>query len=229
MTFSNRHLVLLGLLELDDSGLATPKQAPEAIERTGHWHVEHHADLSVWRCLCRRSEPLLVPADFRKRVRLPNDLVQACEVCRAELAAASSRAGKLKAWLERNRHTIDPVSDLDYIEGCEFISLGEEDGKQRIRRFVYQAFFKKELKPDAYVSSKCSNPYCINPYHLCLKSARNQKVTPQIQKAIHHLQELGISAKITQRVIAEKFETRLSISTIQGIRAGSKQLLTTAA
>ena len=229
MTFSNRHLVLLGLLELDDSGLVTPKQAPEAIERKGHWHVEHHADLSVWRCLCRRSEPLLVPVARRSHVRLPNDLVQGCEVCRAELAAASSRAGKLRAWLERHRHTIDPVSDLDYIEGCEFISLGEDDGKQRIRRFVYQAFFKKELKPDAYVSSKCSNPCCINPYHLCLKSARNQKVTPQIQKAIHHLQELGISAKITQRVIAEKFEIKLSLSTIQNIRAESTRSLATAA
>lgn len=229
MTFSTRHLVLLGLLELDPSGLATPEQAPESIERTGHWHVEHYAGVSVWQCLCRRSEPLLVPAARRNHVRLPNDLVQGCEVCRSELAAASSRAGKLRAWLERNRHMIDPVSDLDYIEGCDFISLGEEEGKQRIRRFVYQVFLKKELKPDAYVSSKCSNPCCINPYHLCLKSAPNQKVTHQIQKAIHHMQELGISVKVTQRVILEKFKTKLSISTIQGIRADSRRLLTTAA
>lgn len=228
MAFSNRHLVLLGLLELDDSGLQVPTSGSGAVEQHGHWLVEHHHDVSVWRCLCRRSQPLLVPASRRNNVRLPNDLVQACEVCRNELAAASSRAAKLKAWLERHRHIIDRVSDLDYIEGCSYVALGDEDGKQRIRRFVYETFFKKQLKPSDYVGSKCSNAYCINPYHLCLKSARNQKVTPQIQKFINHLQDLGVSTKTTQQVILQKFKTKLSLSTIQGIRSESKRSLVTA-
>jgi len=53
-------------------------------------------------------------------------------------------------------------------------------------------------------------------------------MTPQIEKLIHHLLELGISAKVTQKVLQEKHGMKLSLSTIQGIRAGSRQLLATA-
>jgi hypothetical protein len=229
MALNLRAVALLGLLDLDDTDSPTPTGAPETIERLGHWHVEHYADVSAWRCLCGRSEPLLVPAAFRKRVRLPHDLVQACEVCRLELASTSSRAGRLHAWLERHRPLIDRVEHLEYPEDRGF-TYSEDDGQcTRTRRFIYEAFFKTKLRSSDYVRSRCSNPFCINPYHLCTTPSPNQKATPQIEKLIHHLQELGISAKITQKVLQEKHGTKLSLSTIQGIRAASKQLLATAA
>jgi hypothetical protein len=228
MAMNLRAVALLGLLDLDDSGCLMPTGAPDSVETVGHWRVEHHVDLSVWRCLCGRTEPLLVPATFRKRIRLPHDLVQACEVCRGELAACSSKASRFHAWLERNRPLIDRSDHLEYPEDKGF-TYSEDDGQStRTRRFVYEAFFKTRLKSSDCVSLACSNPFCINPYHLCVNTARNQKVTPAIKKAIEHLQELGISAKITQKVIAEKFGTKLSLSTIQGVRAGTKRLLVTA-
>jgi len=229
MALNLRAVALLGLLDLDDTDSPTPTGAPETIERLGHWHVEHYAEVSTWRCLCGRSEPLLVPASFRKRVRLPHDLVQACEVCRLELVSTSSRAGRLHAWLERHRPLIDRVEHLEYPEDRGF-TYSEDDGQcTRTRRFIYEAFFKTKLRSSDFVRSKCSNPFCINPYHLCTASSPNQKASPQIEKLIHYLQELGISAKVTQKVLQEKHGMKLSLSTIQGIRAASKQLLATAA
>jgi len=229
MGLNLRAVALLGLLDLDDTACTLPSGAPETIERLGHWHVEHHHDVSCWKCLCGRSEPLLVPSSFRNRVRLPHDLVQACEVCRNELASCSSRASRLHAWLERNRPLIDRTEHLEYPEDRGF-TYSEDDGQStRTRRFIYEAFFKTKLRSSDFVSSRCSNPFCINPYHLCTKPNPNQKASPEIEKFVAHLQQLGISAKITQRVIAEKFGTKLSLSTVQGLRAATKQLISTAA
>jgi len=228
MGLNLRAVALLGLLDLDDFVSATPTGAPETVEQRGHWRIEHYQDLSVWRCLCGRSEPLLVPAEFRKRVRLPHDLVQACEVCRTELASCSSRAARLHAWLERNRPLIDREAHLEYPEDRGYTYSDDDGQSTRTRRFVYEAFFKTKLRSSDFVRSRCSNPFCINPYHLCTTPTPNQKTTLQIEKVILHLQELGISAKTTQQVILQKFETKLSLSTIQGIRAESKQLLVTA-
>jgi len=229
MGMNLRAVALLGLLDLDDAGLKAPTGAPETVDHQGHWRIEHHSDLSVWRCLCGRSEPLLVPSEFRKRVRLPHDLVQGCEVCRSELAFCSSRASRLHAWLERNRPLIDPDAHLEYPEDRGYTYSDDDGQSTRTRRFVYEAFFKTKLRSSDFVRSKCSNPFCINPYHLCITSTPNQKTTPQVERMVLHLQELGISAKVTQRVILQKFEIKLSLSTIQGIRAGSKRLLATAA
>jgi len=228
MAVNLRAVALLGLLDLDDSSCLTPTGAPDSVETVGHWRVEHHADLSVWRCLCGRSEPLLVPVAFRKRVRLPHDLVQACEVCRGELAACSSKASRFHAWLERNRPLIDREAHLEYPEDRGYTYSDDDGQSTRTRRFIYEAFFKTKLRSSDFVRSRCSNPFCINPYHLCITSTPNQKASPQIERTVLHLQELGISAKITQRVILQKFEIKLSLSTIQGIRAGSKRLLATA-
>lgn len=229
MALNLRAVALLGLLDLDDTSVPPPTGAPEAVERKGHWHVEHFSSGSVWSCLCGRSQPLLVPPQFRKRVRLPNDLIQACEVCRQELATASSRASRLQVWLERHRPLIDRTEHLEYPEDKGF-TYSEDDGQcTRTRRFIYESFFKTKLRSSDFVRSRCSNPFCINPYHLCITPTPNQKATPQIEKFILHLQELGISAKITQKVLQEKHGTKLSLSTIQGIRAGSKQLIATAA
>ena len=229
MGLNLRAVALLGLLDLDDSACPNPTGTSKTIERIGHWHIEHHSDVSVWRCLCGRSDPLCIPASFRKRIRLPHDLIQACEVCRSELAACSSRATRLHAWLERYRLLIDRTEHLEYPEDRGF-TYSEDDGQStRTRRFIYEAFFKTKLKSSDFVSSKCSNPFCINPYHLCIKPTPNQKASPAIERFISHLQEIGVSAKITQKVVAEKFGTKLSLSTIQGLRAATKQLLSTAA
>ena len=229
MGLNLRAVALLGLLELDETSIPAPKGAPETVEHRGHWRIEHHAAVSVWRCPCGRSDPLVIPSEFRKRVRLPHDLVQACEVCRSELASCSSRASRLHAWLERNRPLIDPDTHLEYPEDRGYTYSDDDGQSTRTRRFVYEAFFKTKLRSSDFVRSRCSNPFCINPYHLCITSTPNQKTSPQIEKMVLHLQDLGISAKITQRVILQKFEIKLSLSTIQGIRAGSKRLLATAA
>jgi hypothetical protein len=229
MGLNLRAVALLGLLDLDETSIPEPKGAPETVEHRGHWRIEHHAAVSVWRCLCGRSDPLVIPSEFRKRVRLPHDLVQACEVCRSELASCSSRASRLHAWLERNRPLIDPDTHLEYPEDRGYTYSDDDGQSTRTRRFIYEAFFKTKLRSSDFVRSRCSNPFCINPYHLCITSTPNQKTSPQIERMVLHLQDLGISAKITQRVILQKFEIKLSLSTIQGIRAGSKRLLATAA
>lgn len=228
MALNLRAVALLGLLDLDNDERPVPTGLPETVERLGHWQVEHFREASVWRCLCGRSEPLPVPAAFRKRVRLPNDLVQACEVCRHELASCSSKSARLHAWLERHRPLIDRTEHLEYPEDKGYTFSADDGQSARTKRFIYEAFFKTRLGSDDFVRSRCSNPFCINPYHLCTASAPNQKTSPQLETFVRHLQELGISAKITQKVVQEKFETKLSLSTIQGIRAASKQLIATA-
>jgi len=228
MGLNLRAVALLGVLDLEDQRLPAPTGAPETVETQGHWRVEHFSDVSVWRCLCGRSDPLVVPAAFRSRVRLPHDLVRACEVCRNELASCSSRASRLHAWLERNRPLISPDSHLEYPEDRGYTYSDDDGQSTRTRRFIYEAFFKTKLRSSDFVRSSCSNPFCINPYHLCITSTPNQKTSPQVEMMIRHLQELGISAKVTQKVILQKSGIKLALSTIQGIRAKSTRLLATA-
>lgn len=223
MAFNHRALALLGLLDLDTAEQEQPSSDPLETEQHGHWRVEHHLDVSVWRCLCGRSEPLLVPAQYRKRVRLPNDLVKACEVCRHELATADSKTSLLLAFLERHRPLLNEHDHLEYREDRGYLFSFKDGQSARTKRVVFEAFYKKTLGAKDHVSSMCRNPLCINPYHLCVKSAPNLQVTPQMKALVGKLFELGLSAETTRSVLNEKFETQLCLSTIQKIRAGLKQ------
>jgi len=217
MTYNTRAVVLLGLLDLDDSTLNAPTGAPDLVETRGHWRVEHHKDISVWKCLCGRSQPILVPARLRNVVTLPNNLIQACEVCRDEYARATSKSGEFLAWLERNRPIISSDACLEYPDDRGY-TFSHDDGRNtRTRRVVFEAFFKRTLRSDQYVTSVCKNPLCINPYHLCVSSAP-RKTGPTVTAAIIKMAELGLSAKVTQHVLKDKFKTQLCISTISAIR-----------
>ena len=223
MAFNHRALALLGLLDLQPSDGFKPLGAPLEIEHQGHWKVEHHHEISVWKCLCGRSEPLFVPARYRNRVRLPNDLVRACEVCRHELACADSKTSLLLAFLERHRPLLNEYDHLEYREDRGYLFSFKDGQSARTKRVVYEAFYKKTLGARENVSSLCRNPLCINPYHLCVKSAPNLQVTPQMKALVQKLFELGLSAETTRTVLNEKFETQLCLSTIQKIRAGLKR------
>lgn len=217
MTYNTRAVVLLGLLDLDNTGLKEPAGAPDFVETRGHWRVEHHQEVSVWRCLCGRSQPLLVPSGLRGVVTLPNNLIQACEVCRDEYASATSKSGEFLAWLERNRPLITPDSCLEYLEDRGYTFSYDDGRNTRTRRVVYEAFFKTTLSSDQYVTSVCKNPLCINPYHLCVSTAP-RKTGPKVRAAIIKMKELGLSAKVTQNVLRDKFKTQLCLSTISEIR-----------
>lgn len=225
MVLNLRAVSLLGLLYIDTDELTEPVSTPISVETQGHWCVEHHKELSVWRCLCGRSDPILVPATHRGRVRLPNDLVKACEVCRHQLAVAGTgKSALFKAWLERNRSLISPDSCLEYPEDAGWLYSDNDQRTTRTERAAYEMFYKVNLKPDDFVCSVCSNNNCINPHHLRVRSAPRLKVTSKVETAIVKLKIQGFSASATKTVLQEKLGTNLCLSTIYKIR-GEKKLL----
>jgi len=224
MVLNLRAVSLLGLLDIDTDELTEPVSTPISSETQGHWCVEHHEELSVWRCLCGRSDPILVPATHRGRVRLPNDLVKACEVCRHQLdAAGTGKSALFKAWLERNRSLISPDSCLEYPEDAGWLYSENDQRTTRTERAAYEMFYKVNLKPDDFVCSVCSNNNCINPHHLRVRSAPRLKVTSKVETAIVKLKIQGFSASATKTVLQEKLGTNLCLSTIYKIR-GEKKL-----
>jgi len=222
MAFSVRGLVLLGLLELEElQPVVIPSGVPEHVEQRGHWRIEHFPDVAVWRCLCGRSEPLVVPHAQMRRIRLPNDLVKACEVCRDELAECSSKSSRFKAWIERNRLVIDPQAHLYYPDDTGYAKDAHDGTSTRTRRFVYEVFHKTKLRSDDYVSNVCSDVFCINPHHLCLKKTPAAKLSPVALSYTKRLLTKGISTRTIQRLLQEQFSLELSIRSIQLIKSGA--------
>ena len=220
MAFSVRGLVLLGLLELEElQPVVVPSGVPEHVEQRGHWRIGHYPDVAVWRCLCGRSEPLVVPHAQMRRIRLPNDLVKACEVCRDELAECSSKSSRFKAWIERNRLVIDPQAHLYYPGDTGYAKDAYDGTSTRTRRFVYEVFHKTRLRSDDYVSNVCSDAFCINPNHLCLKKTPAAKLSPVALNYTKRLLTKGISTRTIQRLLQEQFSLELSIRSIQLIKS----------
>lgn len=219
MAFNPRALELLGLLDFDDRGLTRPSTAPSSCEQRGHWKVEHFEEVSVWSCLCGRSDSFVVPKSHLRRIRLPNDLIKACEVCRHEYDTASGHSGALIAFLERHRPLINEHHCLEYTENRTYL-FSQDDGKSaRTKRVIYEAFYKKRLSTEQCVTSLCTNPLCINPYHLCVKSSPRQKTTPEVRQAILALRELGVSPETTKGILETKFGIQLCVSTIRRVKA----------
>lgn len=222
--FSARALTLLGLLELSEEvPLVPPEGAPIAVEQRDHWRIEHFPRLAVWRCLCGRSDPLVIPKSDMHKVRLPNDLVKACEICRQEVEWARGKTGHLQAWLERHRQTIDPDRHL-YLPGdMGYCRDREAQRSIKTRRFVYETFWKKNLLSDDCVRSKCNDADCINPYHLCLTDKPAKKLSKTAETYILRLAAQGISAKTTRLLLRERLSLELSLRSIQLIRADAER------
>lgn len=225
MAFSERAVVLLGILELSDhTNLKTPTTQPIFIEQKDHWLVEHHEELAVWRCQCGRSDPLFVPQTDMKKVRLPNDLIKACEVCRKEFEFARGKTGHLQAWLERNRFTINKDEHLYLPSDLGYCRDRDNDRSMKTKRFVYEVFWKKKLGSKHFVRSMCSDDSCINPYHLCLATSPAAKVTKPVRFYIQKLASQGVSAKTTQLLLRDQLSLELSLRSIQLIRSDVEKL-----
>lgn len=222
--FSARALSLLGILELSEEVPTDPPLGvPTAVEQREHWRIEHFPKVAVWRCLCGRSDPLIVPRQDLGKVRLPNDLVKACEICRQEVEWARGKTGHLQAWLERHRQTIDPDRHL-YLPGdMGYCRDREAQRSMKTRRFVYEAFWKKNLLSDDCVRSSCNDANCINPYHLCLTNKPAKKVSIAAETYIRRLAAQGISAKTTRLLLRERLSLELSLRSIQLIRADAEK------
>lgn len=217
METSVRALALLGLLEFPETPQEPPQAIPTAVERRGHWQVEHHANVAVWRCLCSRSQPLVVPQEHMPRVRFLNGLFEGCEVCRAELSVATSKAGLLRAWLERNRPLIDDSQHFELPD--TYVWTDKEEAKSiRVLRFVYEAFWEKRLSSSDCVSRTCSHAFCINPFHLCVTPNFSSKVTDKTKSYILRLTQEGIRAQTIKTLLREQHSLDLSLSTIHSVR-----------
>lgn len=217
MDTSVRALALLGLLDFPKTTQNAPNAVPTAVERRGHWQVEHHADVAVWRCLCGRSQPLVVPQELMPRVCFLGGLFQGCEVCRDDLKLATSKAGLLRAWLERNRPLIGKEQHFELPD--TYVWTDREEAKSiRVLRFVYEAFWEKRLSSSDCVSRTCSHAFCINPHHLCVTSNFSAKVTDQAKSYILRLTEEGIRAQTIKTLLREQHSLDLSLSTIHSVR-----------
>ena len=224
MAFSQRALLLLGLLELSDEHLLTsPSGKPSQTEHQGHWQVQHYDHVAVWTCLCGRSDRLQIPQQDMKKVRLPNDLIRACEVCRHEFEFARGKTAHLLAWLERHRFVLDKKKHLYLPADLGYCRDRDNERSMRTKRFVYEIFWKKKLQATNYIRSNCSDPLCINPYHLCVAQSPGEKITKPVRFYIQKLAGQGISAKTTQRLLHDQLSLELSLRSIQLIRLDAEK------
>jgi len=224
MAFSERAVVLLGILELsNDTILKTPTKQPLKIEQNNHWLVEHHEEVAVWRCMCGRSDSIVIPKKDLKKIRLPNDLIKACEICRKEFEFARGKTGHLQAWLERYRFIIDKNQHLYLPSDLGYCRDRDNDRSIKTKRFVYEVYWKKKLKSNQFVRSMCSDESCINPHHLCLTDTPAAKITKPIRFYIQKLMTQGVSAKTTQLLLRDQLSLELSLRSIQLIRSDAEK------
>jgi len=207
---------LLGLL--DPEAVPEPSGSPLLVEQHGHWRVAHYGRAVKWTCKCGRSEPVWLTARSHSLVRLPDDGIHACEVCRSETFAARTKTQRFAAWLEQNRACISPEECLEFPETLAAPKVSERERFCRTRRFVFEQFWRKPLHSGDYVRLKCSNERCINPYHLCLTSSPKTKLTPEDQNFLHTLLQAQISTSTIQELLREKRSVELSTRSIQRIR-----------
>ena len=227
MAFDVRAVALLGLLDLDPSiaNSEPPTGIPESVEQLDHWQVEHFQEVAVWRCRCTRSNPIVVPQSLMQRVRLPNDLLRACEVCRDEYEAARGKSGLLRAWLERNRTSFDRHACLLLPDDLGFCRDTERQASVSTRRFIYERFHKTQLRSCDFVRTSCNDADCINPHHLCLTSAPAQKISKQTRFVILQLDKAGVSRPTIRRLLREKYSVELSERSIRRVLTEKEQQL----
>ncbi len=210
-----RLAALLGLLQ--PSAPLRPSGQPTHRTSQGHWDVLHYGDAVVWSCRCGRSEPITISARDSSNVLLPFDGVHACEICRSELQAASCKSERLLAWLNMHRATLDPKACLEFPEDGGLYKGPNDDRYQRTRRFIYTQFWRKEVKTEHCVRSKCCNPKCINPYHLCL-TTKDTTLPSEARQAVEALIKQKISSVTIKQLLHEKLDIELSERSIQRIR-----------
>ena len=186
-----------------------PSGAPHHTEVVGNWKVEHFDEAVSWTCLCRRSEPFLMRPKDVFNVTLPLG-VAACEVCRAELTSANSRWKRIDAWLERSRFTLEEGRCLERDDMPK--------PNPRLLRRVYERFWKKSVGPTDCVKSVCSNPNCINPYHLCLVKTPASRLTKESEEFLRQILLAGATTDTALQLLREKHYTELSKRSIQRIR-----------
>lgn len=190
-----------------------PEDTPLTTEQIGHWDVSSFSDAVLWTCRCGRSASFLMRTQDLPRVELPQDLA-ACEVCRKEFQAARTRWQRLDAWLDRSRNTL---SDKECALRDDFTK-----SNPRLRRRVYEHFWKKTVPSGYCVRPKCSNKLCINPYHLCLVKNPASKLTPAGKDFLLQLLALNTPTDTVRQMLQEKHSTELSARSIQRIRRDLK-------
>ena len=210
-----RLAALLGLLQPSEP--LRPSGQPTHRTSRGHWDVLHYGDVVVWSCRCGRSEPITISARDSSNVLLPFDGIHACEICRAELQAASCKSERLLAWLNMHRATLDPKACLEFPEDGGLYKGPNDDRYQRTRRFIYTQFWRKEVKTEHCVRSKCCNSKCINPYHLCL-TTKDTTLPSEARQAVEALIKQKISSGTIKQLLHEKLSIELSERSIQRIR-----------
>ena len=186
-----------------------PSGVPNDTEVGGNWKVEHYDEAVRWTCLCRRSEPFLMRPKDVPKVKLPLG-VAACEVCRAELSSANSRWKRIDAWLERCRFTLEEGRCLERDDTPK--------PNPRLLRRVYERFWKKSVGSADCVKSVCSNPNCINPYHLCLVKTPASRLTKESEEFLKQILLAGATTDTALQLLREKHSSELSRRSIQRIR-----------
>jgi len=210
-----RLAALLGLLQPSEP--SRPSGQPKHRTSQGHWDVMHYGDVVVWSCRCGRSEPITISARDSSNVVLPFDGIHACEICRSELQAASYKSERLLAWLNMHRATLDPKACLEFPEDGGFYKGAADDRYHRTRRFIFTQFWRKDVKPEHCVRSKCCNSKCINPYHLCL-TTKDTTLPSEARQAVEALIKQKISSGTIKQLLHEKLSIELSERSIQRIR-----------
>ena len=214
-------MALLGLLEPPVPD--TPLEAPHSVTRVGNWDVSYFSDAVKWQCRCDRSPPILLRTQDSEKVLLPYDGIHACEVCRAQIKSARTKTQRFAAWIEQHRATLDPCACLEFPFESEAPNTPSRQRYSRIRRFIFEQFWKKPVDPEYCVHLKCKNELCINPYHLCLTKLPNPtfaKLSPKGHRLIQILHQKGLSTTAIRVLLREKLSIELSERSIARIRKG---------
>ena len=211
-----RAVALLGVLRSEQCTVKVQGE-PLSNETRGHWEVSTYEHCVQWRCLCGRSDPLLLTHKEHDRVALPLDGIHSCEICREEIQCARTKNQRLLAWIEQHRSILREDACLELPTDLQDNSTLVRDRLSRTRRMIFTKFWRKPVTSEHCVHLTCDNPLCINPYHLCLTQTPASKLPTETLKEVHELLRIGLSCKGIQNHLQERHCTEFSLRSIQRI------------
>lgn len=134
---------------------------------------------------------------------------------------------------KRNAKTIKDYIQLALIQNAETIERGHHlllDFKSdkiydpfkkqmvRVRRIIYELYYKVSLESNKNVITACTNKNCLNPLHLLAAQSPAVKVTPEIKTDIHAWAAEKMPNKSIQELIQIKYQKTISLRTIINVK-----------
>jgi hypothetical protein len=208
-------IAVFGLLE------PHPAKPPDSVVQECYtldsFKVEVFTETVRFTCKCQRSAPYLIALSDLRKIH-PSSGLYACQTCLQELKNAKTPSDKIGVWFTQNKPSITKEAHLHLPKDfCRLVDT-DKNTVMRPRRFVYSKFFNVELKRSDKILSTCSDPLCVNPYHMMLAASPAAKVTPEMKKDVYKWTMNNVNPKIMKQMLEIKYNCSLSLRTITNLK-----------